>query len=584
MLGYAVEPGAAGIGFLALKGLDVLLRRSIRTKLTIVLGLMLAAVFVLGLSAFWGLYRYRSLANGISHRASEIPCANKLSQAAERMRDANHRLQMLRVEELSRLREEDRLISSHTLFSVSRTKIESNCFDIALQDFERSLESYDQLVSQNEDDPHLFVNPQQRKEILIDIRLELDRVKRASRKAASSESLQTALNLLAEKSTELTGLMHQGMAAYSADVRNQYRTGIAIAWSCLFAAVGMVVLLLMLFRSLVIKPFRTLLDGSRLVAGGQFQHKITLGTGDELSELAEVMNQMTARFQHTCDVLESERADLDQQVRDRSREVIQREQLASVGFLAAGVAHEINNPLASIAWSAEALESRLQGVIHGDGEIRTLAADEAKVLGENLRRIEDEAYRCKGITQRLLDFSRLGDVERTQVNIGDLIRDVVAMVGTLGKYQCKTLRTHCDGVITAHVNGQQIRQVALNLITNALESVDVDGAVDVYVAKNKDVVTVTVEDNGCGMTEEVLEHLFEPFFTRRRDGSGTGLGLSITHRIVTQHGGKLTAYSEGPGRGSRLQFEVPAEDTSLADTRLIGRRYKEELYEPLRAA
>jgi two-component system NtrC family sensor kinase len=562
----------------------VLSRRSIRTKLTIVLGLMMAVVLILASSAFWGLYRYRWLANGISHRAQEIPYANKLSQSAETIRDAGHRLR--------RLRQENQMLEPHTLslFGASRIDFETGCFEDALSEFERSLDAYMQLIGQSDAEQSLFVDPQQRQDILVDIRAQLERVKEShscpviQRDEASFEALQRELDLLANQTTELTGMMHQGMAAYSTDVRNEYRTGIAIAWSCLIAASSMVCLLLLLFRSLVIKPFRTLLDGSRLVAAGQFDHRIDLGTGDELSELATVMNQMTTRFQRTCGMLERERADLDKQVRDRSREVIQREQLASVGFLAAGVAHEINNPLASIAWSAEALESRLHDVIHGEGPIRTIPADEAKVLGENLRRVQDEAYRCKGITQRLLDFSRLGDVERSQVDIGDLVRDVVAMVGTLGKYKCKTLRTHCDGVITAHVNGQQIRQVALNLITNALESVDTDGAVDVTVQRDGAMVRVTVQDNGCGMSDEVLEHLFEPFFTRRRDGSGTGLGLSITHRIVTQHGGQLTACSDGPGRGSRLQFEVPAERPTPGVNHLASHQHKEGLYEPLRVA
>jgi signal transduction histidine kinase len=115
------------------------------------------------------------------------------------------------------------------------------------------------------------------------------------------------------------------------------------------------------------------------------------------------------------------------------------------------------------------------------------------------------------------------------------------------------------------VNGQQIRQVALNLLTNALESVDQDGAVDIRIRQERDLVVVTVQDDGCGMTDEVLEHLFEPFFTRRRDGKGTGLGLSITHRIVTQHGGKLTAHSEGLGRGSQMRLELPVEAAETAD-------------------
>src|SRR5690606_33751825 len=113
-----------------------------------------------------------------------------------------------------------------------------------------------------------------------------------------------------------------------------------------------------------------------------------------------------------------------------------------------------------------------------------------------------EAYRCKGITERLLDFSRLGDVERSQVDICALVNEVVAMVGTLGKYRCKTLRADCPGSLTALVNGQQIRQVALNLITNALESVDTDGAVDVRVERHGAMVRVTVQDDGCGMSEE----------------------------------------------------------------------------------
>jgi len=560
----------------------VLARRSIGIKLIFVVGLMMAAVLVLAFSAFWGLYRYRSLANGIGHRANEIPHTNKLSQAAETMRDAGHRLKALR--------DEDQFIQPHLLFGSSSIDHETICFEDALRAFERSLESYVLLAEQRDVDQSIFNDPAERKSILVAIREQLAQVKKSrscpvlQRDDASFVSLQSELDLLAIKANELTDMMNEGMAVYSSDVRNEYRTGIAIAWSFLGVALSMVCVLLLLFRSLVMKPFRTLLDGSRLVAAGEFGHRIDLGTSDEMSELADVMNAMSNRFQRTCEMLELERADLDRQVRDRSREVIQREQLASVGFLAAGVAHEINNPLASIAWSAEALESRLHDVVHGSSPTRSISAADAKTLGDNLRRIQDEAYRCKGITQRLLDFSRLGDIERTQVDIGELIQDVVAMVGTLGQYKCKTLRTHCDGVVTAHVNGQQIRQVALNLITNALESVDTNGTVDVYVARDGDLTRVTVEDNGCGMTNEVLEHLFEPFFTRRRDGSGTGLGLSITHRIVTQHGGVLTAHSDGPGHGSRLQFAVPADEPIAGENISVGNRHREGLYEPLRVA
>jgi len=567
------------------KGFDVLSRRSIRTKLTIVLSLMMAVVLVLASSAFWGLYSYRWLANGISQQAREIPITNNLSMSAETIRDSGHRLRLLR--------KGNRSSEPHPLFGASRIDFESICFDDALEEFERSLFKYVELIRHNESNETLFIDLRQRKKILNEICEQLTSVKNSyacpviERDEASFESLQDELDSLANQTTKLTGMMHQGMAAYSTDVRNRYQAGIAIAWSCLFTALAMTALLLLLFRSLVIKPFQTLLDGARLVAAGQFGHSIDLGTRDEMSELADVINQMTLRFNRSCGTLERERADLDKQVRDRSREVIQREQLASVGFLAAGVAHEINNPLAAIAMSAEALESRLHDIIHEDAPLRTIKADEAEHLGINLRLIQDEAYRCSGITKRLLDFSRLGNVERAQVDLGELIKDVIAMVGTLGKYKCTMLRMTCAGRITAHVNGQQIRQVALNLITNALESVDGDGEVVIHVVRDGDVVRVTVTDNGCGMTDEVREHLFEPFFTRRRDGTGNGLGLSITHRIITQHGGKLTAQSDGPGCGSRLLFEVPAEaptHDSLSESLFAEHRHKEELYEPLRVA
>jgi two-component system NtrC family sensor kinase len=534
----------------------MLARRSIRTKLLVVLGLMLTVVGILATSAFWGLYRYRGLADAISLQDKEIEQAHGLSRSAGSIRDIGHRI--------SQLYGEQRSLDDSPL-SDPRLKVELRNFDYGLDEFSRLLSTFAERNAGSRADELLFIEPAERRLRVQRLDAQLRRVVAVNeqpiffRDAAALGTLHQELENLSEQTEELTSLVHHGMAVFSQEMRGQSRTWIAVAWMSLIGSILMFLMLCGLFHSLVVKPFRTLIGGSRLVAAGEFDHRIDLGTGDELSELADVVNQMTQRFQSTCVILENERADLDRQVRERTREVIQREHLAGVGFLAAGVAHEINNPLASIAWSAEALESRMHEAIHGVGEWRQIAAEQARVLGENLRRIQDEAYRCKGITQRLLDFSRMGNVEKSRVDICELIREVVAMVGTLGQYRCKTLRADCPNRISAMVNGQQIRQVMLNLITNALESVDPDGAVDVQLRQDADRVVVTVRDNGCGMTEEVLEHLFEPFFTRRRDGKGTGLGLSITHRIVTQHGGKLTAHSEGPGKGSLLRLELPIE-------------------------
>ena len=109
----------------------------------------------------------------------------------------------------------------------------------------------------------------------------------------------------------------------------------------------------------------------------------------------------------------------------------------------------------------------------------------------------------------------------------------------------------------ARVNSQEIKQVALNLITNALDSVDPGGRVSIHLREDGDWVELTVSDNGCGMTEDVMQQLFEPFFTTRRNGHGTGLGLSITYRIVQEHGGDLVPSSDGPGCGSQFLLTLP---------------------------
>jgi signal transduction histidine kinase len=146
------------------------------------------------------------------------------------------------------------------------------------------------------------------------------------------------------------------------------------------------------------------------------------------------------------------------------------------------------------------------------------------------------------------------------------------MVGHLGKYQGKQVTFLPGEPVVAQVNSQEMKQVALNVITNALESVSDGGEVTIDLAEQGRHAALTVTDNGCGMTDEVLEHLFEPFFTRRRHGQGTGLGLSITYRIVEEHGGHIEVASDGPGRGSTFRIRLPI--SGDADAKEINHRYQ----------
>ena len=254
--------------------------------------------------------------------------------------------------------------------------------------------------------------------------------------------------------------------------------------------------------------------------------------------------------------------DLNQKVQRGTQEVIRSEKMASVGFLAAGIAHEINNPLASIAWSAESLESRVQDILHPEGGVLEDATaqqmdEEIVQVKKYLSLIQEEAFRCKEITAGLLDFARMGDAKKVPVNIGEVVQTVVEMIKPMSKYRDRNLHYAPNPSVFASANSQELKQVALNLITNALGSVESGGTVDIRLTAEDGQAVLTVSDDGCGMTPEIKQHLFEPFFTRRRDGQGTGLGLSITYQIVQEHGGEIEPYSEGPGKGSTFIVRIP---------------------------
>jgi signal transduction histidine kinase len=179
-----------------------------------------------------------------------------------------------------------------------------------------------------------------------------------------------------------------------------------------------------------------------------------------------------------------------------------------------------------------------------------------------LARIQEEAFRCKEITAGLLDFSRMGEPKKTPTNLSEVIESVIDIVKPLSKYRNKNIHFHADRSIVATVNSQEMKQVALNLITNALSCVEVGGTVEISVLAENEKAVFRVSDNGCGMTSEVQKHLFEPFFTRRRDGQGTGLGLAITYQIIEEHDGKIVPFSRGPGQGSTFTITLPLVNTN----------------------
>ena len=137
------------------------------------------------------------------------------------------------------------------------------------------------------------------------------------------------------------------------------------------------------------------------------------------------------------------------------------------------------------------------------------------------------------------------------------------MIRHIGKYRGKTIVFHPREAVMAHVDSQEIKQVVLNLIVNALESMDHQGTLRIDLRYAQGMAEMVFADDGCGMEPDVLENIFEPFFTRRRVGKGTGLGLSITHRIISQHHGEITAVSPGAGKGSTFTVRLPIHPTEI---------------------
>ena len=303
------------------------------------------------------------------------------------------------------------------------------------------------------------------------------------------------------------------------------------------------------YRS-VMGPLRRLGAGVRRVAGGKFSERLEPAGPAEFVALGADFNRMAGE-------LEGLYRDLERKVAEQSRELVQSERLASVGYLAAGVAHEINNPIGIIAGYAELTlqELRKQG--------GNLANCDAAEVEKTLRVIAEEAFRCKQIVERLLSLARPGDEQRQMVSLGDVAANVISTVQGLGEYKDRRLTLRADPARDLDVLASEgeMKQVVLNLTLNALEAArDNAGEVRVDVVRQGGHIELSVADGGKGMPPDVLERVFEPFFTAKRGSTrpGTGLGLSISHAIVRQHGGRIVAESAGPGKGSRFLVQLPA--------------------------
>ena len=522
--------------------------RRIRDQMRFGVIMLLIIVSVLSAASLQGVLKFRKLTKSIRERSLELPEAAKLSNQVSTLRS-----------NLWEYRHQGN-DSANIRSSFDQSRISRSDVTYQLQLVELALDNYEVQLTNSDTDPWIG-EKQPELDFVVDFRSRLDEINRivggqdhndrVFRANKIFTPLENELDELQKLAAQIPVFMQQRMQSFSERARTEYHTWMTLSVLLGVAAMATIFFIMSRFRKRIIHPLETLVEGSRQVANGNFGFRIKMDSEDEVAELGDALNEMTANFQEI-------KSDLNRQVQQRTKEVVRSEKMASVGFLAAGVAHEINNPLATIAWSAESLESRIHDILDpAAGTDQDTIDSEIADMKKYLRRIQDEAFRCKGITAGLLDFSRMGDPTKAETNLTPLIDAVIEMVKPLSKYRGRNIVFNAQPSVFAIVNEQEMKQVALNLITNALGSVEENGTVTIELNRKGPSAILSVTDDGCGMDEEVQKHLWEPFFTRRRDGQGTGLGLSITYQIIEEHGGRITAQSDGPGKGSKFTVSLP---------------------------
>jgi len=271
------------------------------------------------------------------------------------------------------------------------------------------------------------------------------------------------------------------------------------------------------------------------IRNGNLNQRITLRSKDELGSLAETLDTMRQELRTR---------------RQQEQALRQAEKLSSLGLLASGVAHELNNPLGIISAYAEDLEEQLN-----EGPAKKILAD--GLIQDYILVILKQVKRCKEITDNLLNFTYQSSRESSETNLGEAVQGTLKLV----KYRLEQKKIITNVEIADHIppiRGDlgEIQQVLLNVITNALDALHVGGKLEINALAEEETVRLKVIDNGCGIKEQDLERICDPFFTTKEPGKGTGLGLSICYGIMQQLGGDLQVESV-QGEGTRVTLAFP---------------------------
>ncbi len=305
-------------------------------------------------------------------------------------------------------------------------------------------------------------------------------------------------------------------------------------------------------------PVRKLTQGTHEITKGNLDYRIRVRSSDEIGDLADSFNRMTEELGRARDELTEWAQTLEERVEQKTDELrralsnmVQMEKMASLGKLSASVAHELNNPLAGILAYAKLLKKKI-----GKGN---LTEESTKEIESELAMIADESARCGNIVNNLLLFSRQKVGEFQPQSLAPVVEQSLKLIAhhlSMNNVRCeldlpeKPIEAICDP--------QQMEQALIALEINAIEAMPDGGILKIgmRLLEKEGEVEIRVSDNGIGINAEDLDHIYEPFFTTKKDGKGTGLGLAVVHGIVERHNGKIEVQST-PGTGTTFILRLP---------------------------
>jgi two-component system NtrC family sensor kinase len=319
----------------------------------------------------------------------------------------------------------------------------------------------------------------------------------------------------------------------------------------LFAAIVFGCSAAVLFMWIVVyRPVKELIDGTHRVAGGDLDYRLPVRSDDELGDLASSFNKMTAEVAGVQSKIEAQVRRKTAELERVHKTLLSSEKMASIGKLAATVAHEINNPLFGILTYARLVLREIQ-----KHDLPTRAD-----LVEQLQTIERESKRCGDLVKNLLTFSRQAPSHREPNDLNTIVHRAVLLVKHKLEMQNIELAENLAADLPAvECDANQVQQVILVLMVNASEAMPKGGKLEVSTEIHPDgeQLLVRVRDTGSGIPEDVLPRIFDPFFTTKEDQNRTGLGLAVAHSIVEQHAGEISVRST-PGEGTEFKIALPA--------------------------